>query len=261
MNDASLTNNSNIVISEISTTPSPHPDTFIRICLLWAALHRTTAVPSACKGVLNENHLAALQSRQEFGKLLNSLESSGNGSPYLKTDLEDMDMGTRHRDNHIKYQFRYTSRSLSVIGVLGGIVLILLLVAMSTCIKGRRNVLLEAQANSGHESFARQILIDHIRHISSSRRRNGANTGANDRPPSYDDVVKTANQDENDLGASQSTSTIYDDDSELPSYVEAMETNELNEASARDENSQSHVVTIEMSGDQGVSCSTVSKQK
>ena len=143
--------------------------------------------------------------------------------------------------------------------VLGGIVLILLIVALSTCIKNRRHILLvstsliitacrraagleltfpfnflwtvpliwkrsrpekmivandqcthptpflpyamscqEPTATYGHqESFARQILIDHIRHLSQTRRDSDDSTTAsshlevnNSPPPSYDDVVK-----------------------------------------------------------------------
>ena len=105
-----------------TTTVAPHPETFIRLCLLWTALHRTTRIPPACKGVLTEEHIAALQSRAELGKLLNSLEESGKGPAYIKPDFiaedpnEDRERKNNHNNNHIKYQFRYTSRSLSVIG-------------------------------------------------------------------------------------------------------------------------------------------------
>ena len=69
---------------------------------------------------------------------------------------------------------------------------------------------------SSHEGFARQILIDHIRHLSVSRRTpDRLQQFQPDRPPSYDDVVKD--------GPSGDADDADDFDGEPPSYIEAMD--------------------------------------
>lgn len=59
-------------------------------------------------------------------------------------------------------------------------------------------------SDNGHESFARQILIDQLRHLNRSRQ----SPAAREPPPSYDDVVKPP-----EAGTSS--------EAEPPSYLEA----------------------------------------
>ncbi len=151
--------------------------------------------------------------------------------------------------------------------MLGGIVLVLLVIALSTCIKNRRNIImvriknlqshcaivrqkdskqcscnadavdlespiLQEESSSGHESFARQILIDHLRHLSSSRQRQ-QRRDAEDHPPHYDEVVK----DEEDGR----------EETQPPSYVEAVAAAAAaDDASASSSVDGNHVVTIEI---------------
>ena len=105
---------------------------------------------------------------------------------------------------------------------------------------------LQDHQRNGHETFARQILIDHIRHLSSSRRVN-ANTATpnrpNDTPPAYEEVVKeppTAEGNDNQAG-NRAADRGSESDGELPSCVEAIEALEA---------TTSHVVTIEVDDDQ-----------
>lgn len=204
------------------------PETLVKICLLWTVLHQSVSLPPACRGVIPKEKVEELRAKGQYGNVLNHINGQRMENaiyrPERKFDRED--------------RLRYTSRSLSVIGVLGGIVLILLLVAFSTCIKNRRNIILEHQTN-GHERFARQILIDHIRHLSSSRRVNGNSATpnlANDTPPAYDEVVKAPPAGEENQAGNRDANPGSESDGELPSYVEAIEA-----AGGGD----SHVVTIE----------------
>ena len=61
-------------------------------------------------------------------------------------------------------------------------------------------------SNPTQDSFTRQILIDHLRHLSSARRQARA-----EPPPNYDEVVKPKDGDGDE------------DEEQPPSYVQAME--------------------------------------
>merc|ERR1712066_749934 len=142
-------------------------------------------------------------------------------------------LGPKDQMTAFQFHYQHTSRSLSVIGVLGGIVLILFFVALSTCIKHRRNLNAFGDRYHQRENLAREMLVDHLRQLRSNHRSGHHRTM--DRPPSYDDVVKTSEEDTNEA------------DLEPPSYIEA--TNSIVEApeaaEAQEENSVSTVVTVE----------------
>ena len=82
---------------------------FVKLCLLWTALHRTNSLPPACKGVLSEDNLVDLQKNANLGDILNRINDDKPAVFHQRPrDLS--------RDNHMKYHYRYTTRSLSVIG-------------------------------------------------------------------------------------------------------------------------------------------------
>merc|ERR1712008_542733 len=108
---------------------------------------------------------------------------------------------------------KHSSRSLSVIGDLGVIVLILFFVALSTCIKHRRNVNAFGDRYHHRENLSREMLVDHIRQLRSNYRGGESQRSNPDRPPSYDDVVK----DPTAALADEVDSTSEDP----PSYIEA----------------------------------------
>jgi len=222
---------------------SPPSVTFIKLCLLWTALHKGVEVPAGCRSVLSEEDVMEIRMspRDGIGNILDRLD---DGSKYYNWWKErhpnEMSNGSSDERGRVNFHYRYTSRSLSVIGVLGGIVLILLIVALSTCIKNRRNILMEPTATYGHqESFARQILIDHIRHLSQTRRGSNESTTAssdfevnNSPPPSYDDAVKAQREgEEHECSADGSNSEGSEGTSGLqpPSYIEALEREEAAE--------------------------------
>lgn len=246
---------------------SPPSVTFVKLCLLWTALHKGVEVPAGCRSVLSEEDVLEIRMspRDGIGNILDRLD---DGSKYYNWWKErhpnQMANGSSDERGRVNFHYRYTSRSLSVIGVLGGIVLILLIVALSTCIKNRRHILLEPTATYGHqESFARQILIDHIRHLSQTRRDSDDSTTAsshlevnNSPPPSYDDVVKVQREgDEHDISAGGSNNEGGEGTTELqpPSYIEALEREEAADAAEAVEAGearrvvQHYVVQIEVS--------------
>ncbi len=186
-------------------------------------------------------HNVHFQMNGDLNRILNSLNSVEKSEfrPGLNSDKNNNDDENKMND-HARNQFKYTSRSLSVIGVLGGIVLILLVAALSTCVKNRRDMLADNSTSRHQETFARQILIDHIRHLSSRPRGHNSDNDedaedeidrSNDVPPSYEDVVKTTEDEE---GAK----CEEEDEQQPPSYVEAIERQQQSRGQ--------HVVTIEL---------------
>lgn len=114
---------------------------------------------------------------------------------------------------------------------------------------------LQDNDSPGHERFARQILIDHIRHLSSSRRTASA-SAQNDTPPAYEDVVKPSSSSSNANGSEPSppyrlnengneNEDEDDDDSQPPSYIEALEQN-VSQNPGGSRNAGDHVVQIEL---------------
>jgi len=242
---------------------APPSVTFIKLCLLWTALHKGGEVPAGCKSVLSEEDVMEIRMspRDGIGNVLDRLD---DGSKYYNwwKERHANQMSNDQRDR-INFHHRYTNRSLSVIGVLGGIVLILLIVALSTCIKNRRNIMEEPTATYGNqESFARQILIDHIRHLSQTRRssNDSAMTSSDSEtnnlpPPSYDDAVKVQgvrNEQQFSVGSSNNDGEVEGPpELQPPSYVEALErevaAEAAEEAGGAGRDFRHYVVQIEVS--------------
>lgn len=115
---------------------------------------------------------------------------------------------------------------------------------------------------SGHDGFARQILIDHLRHLSRRNADSPSRTLQGDRPPAYDDVVKDGVVVQQNEASATADSDEVDAEVEPPSYIEAMETcgNAEHEEPAPQErwnaNGQYQVVTIEINPDTATSSTT-----
>lgn len=231
----------------VQNTPSLTPShTFIKLCLLWTALHRNSHFPEGCKGVLTEKTVQRFQNSEDLSSIISGFYDNGRRIHKVLPDQEDKRKRVYSNEHPAGYHYKYTTRSLSVIGVLGGIVLILLVVALSTCIRNRRGLAMDPYSvSTGHESFARQILIDHIRHIRQTRRERNA-TAHSDTPPAYEDVVKDTDEEEN---AAKDTE---EEEAQPPTYVEAMESSlrlealEAEESTSPDLQPNSHVVQIEV---------------
>merc|ERR550525_1380156 len=146
--------------------------------------------------------------------MLRNLKNNGLYQNWKLRSPHDNILTPNERDQMNAFQFHYqhTSRSLSVIGVLGGIVLILFFVALSTCIKHRRNVNAFGDRYHHRENLAREMLVDHIRQLRSNYRGGDGNrSNPSDRPPSYEDVVK-------DPALADEVDNAIEDP---PSYIEA----------------------------------------
>merc|ERR1711881_521273 len=195
-----------------SSAPSSSPQQLMKFCLLWTVLQRTKP-PDVCNSVLSQQHqqhkfhdLDKVLDHNEFIKKF----QHGNSADASITSPKKQDhilLGSANnlQNNHaFQYHFKHSSRSLSVIGVLGGIVLILFFVALSTCIKHRRN-LYTTDRYTHRENYAREILVDHLRQLRSHR----TVSSHNDRPPTYDEVINKSNN------------TSCEDEECPPSYLEA----------------------------------------
>ena len=97
---------------------------FIKLCLLWAAFHHhNSPPPPACKSVLREKNLSKLQANGDLGRILDSLDKSPYG--HGQTNVLDKQGNDLFGRNHMTMgsHFKYTSRSLSVIGFVFGAVI------------------------------------------------------------------------------------------------------------------------------------------
>jgi len=191
------------------------PQSLLKFCLLWTVLHRSSP-PEVCNSVA-DYHQADLE-KVFFNQhdLLNRLQHRNSNSD-IHHDVIDSNSNSKagNSDNAFQFHFKHSSRSLSVIGVLGGIVLILFFVALSTCIKHRRNVNAFGDRYHHRETLAREMLVDHIRQLRSNYRGGDLQrTNQSDRPPSYDDVVK-------DPAASLNADEVDSTSEDPPSYIEA----------------------------------------
>jgi hypothetical protein len=123
-------------------------------------------------------------------KMFYNIDSSFNGS---FAEDRDQPFNSSRKVLHRMLDHKYSSRSFAVIGALAGIVFILLIMALTTCIRHRRD-LYASDDPAGHEhGYTREILINHIRQFrpGAAADRRVAATPI-DPPPSYDDVVKGA---------------------------------------------------------------------
>jgi len=205
-------------ITNSAAQAAPPIENLVKFCLLWTVLQRTKP-PQACNEVLKMRDFT--ENQIQLDHMLRNLKNNGLYQNWKLRSPHDNILTPNERDQMNAFQFHYqhTSRSLSVIGVLGGIVLILFFVALSTCIKHRRNLYSSADRYTHRENYAREILVDHLRQLRSHRGTGGL-TRSNDRPPAYDEVVN------------KSTSSSLDEENsevEPPSYTEATNISEEGE--------------------------------
>jgi len=206
---------------ENSTTPGhvvgglTPPETLVKICLLWTVLQRSKP-PPACHDVLQMRDFT--DNQLQLDHLIKNRESLQNWKIRLHSDYFDHPDRMKDHMNNFQFHYQHSSRSLSVIGVLGGIVLILFFVALSTCIKHRRN-LYAADRYTHRENYAREILVDHLRQLRSHRNTSTAIALRNDRPPAYDEVVNKPSTSSDDPDGAEGGSS-----EEPPSYSEATNT-------------------------------------
>ena len=95
---------------------------FIKLCLIWAAFHHhNSPPPPACKSVLSEQNISKLQANGDLGRILDSLDKSPYGQSRGNNVLDKRGGGGSDLfgRNHMTMgsHFKYTSRSLSVIGL------------------------------------------------------------------------------------------------------------------------------------------------
>ena len=209
------------------------PESLIKFCILWTVL-QSSKPPKVCNSVLysedyHHDQEAIDKVLTKHHGLLKRLQKYNNNNN--ADDILDPDSAiTRADGSPFQFHFKHSSRSLSVIGVLGGIVLVLFFVALSTCIKHRRNVNGFGDRYHHRENLAREMLVDHIRQLRSNYRSQQRQIQA-DRPPAYEDVVKDSNEDVPDGaegGVGLSSQQSIDDCEEPPSYVEATNSDEYN---------------------------------
>jgi len=199
-------------LSTASTTSmagGSEPQSLLKFCLLWTVLHRSSP-PDVCNSVADYHQTADLD-KVFFNNHQNLLKTL-HGRPHQEPNLINSNSNSKqagNTDNSFQFHFKHSSRSLSVIGVLGGIVLILFFVALSTCIKHRRNVNAFGDRYHHRENLAREMLVDHIRQL--RRGVDGNRSNPSDRPPSYEDVVK-------DPALADEVDNSIEDP---PSYIEA----------------------------------------
>ena len=122
-----LTTTPEPLLSSSSTTTLAPNHAFVKLCLLWTALHQTHSLPPACQGVLTEDSLKDLQGSQRanLGDILERINGVDGQHNYQEVfgvrqlapsrGRDDYPSGI-HRNNHMKFHYRYTTRSLSVIG-------------------------------------------------------------------------------------------------------------------------------------------------
>jgi len=226
-----------------TTTMASPPEALIKFCLLWSVLQRSEP-PEVCDSVFSMEEFADAHDLQTVFSnhgLLKRLQIH-DANPESANDFLNVDNSkdSSNENNAFQFHFKHTSRSLSVIGVLGGIVLILFFVALSTCIKHRRNLYASADRYQHRETLAREMLVDHLRQLRSHASR-GRNNQA-DRPPTYDEVTKPSTSTENE-----------DSEVDPPSYLEATtacssQPTQLsnNEDEALDVTESTTVVTVEV---------------
>merc|ERR1712088_10656 len=203
-------------LSTASTTSmagGSEPQSLLKFCLLWTVLHRSSP-PDVCNSVADYHQTADLD-KVFFNNHQNLLKTL-HGRPHQEPNLINSNSNSKqagNTDNSFQFHFKHSSRSLSVIGVLGGIVLILFFVALSTCIKHRRNVNAFGDRYHHRENLAREMLVDHIRQLRSNYRGGESQRSNQDRPPSYDDVVKDP--------AAALADEVDSTSEDPPSYIEA----------------------------------------
>lgn len=219
--------------SSYSTTVSP---TLLRLCHLWPFIHTAPAprLPDVC------NNLPTFLIDHRNDVFRNSPFHYGHGQGG-SSSRNGAGTGERGVGVHpLQDELTFSGRSFSLMGVLGGVLFILLVIAFITCIRHRKRVRTEAdgeldldvissrirrihQARAGHHLLSVLSSMPEIPHAP---------------PPDYASVLKQREKEESDL----------------PSYLEAIrESEELHGDRVR-ENDQPHSCFIPANSDQPHSC-------
>lgn len=189
-----------------------HPDTLVDLCRLWPLLRHhegSNQPPSICSDprftqYLKKDALAPVLDMDalDYIKSQQKMYDYDRGKKKKKKEfypVRHLNRGEK-RFGHTGFigSVQYSGRSISLVGILGGIIFILLMIACATCIKHRKRYPLEQRSQ---DRLARQMIVDHIRTVTQGH----ALLHRQDKPPDYDTVVKEE-----------------EEDWQLPSYLEAM---------------------------------------
>lgn len=179
--------------------PAPR-DTLIQLCRLWPHLHHGSSraePPTYCRDFLNSVYLSGstLDHRIPPGHYSDSYSSRYPGERVVGLDTVEQ---------------HFTGRSLSLIGVLGGILFILLMIAFASCIKHRKRIrdeeenglsfdTLSSQLRQLHQARASQHLLSMLQSLPDLPPA---------PPPDYATVVKEKEEEENLPSYSQATGEL-----------------------------------------------------
>jgi len=203
-----------------SSTVSP---TLLRLCQLWPYIHNAPAPspPDICNNLLLIDHRRDIfrNSQYHYGQT-GSRNTAGPGERAVGV-------------HHIEDELTFSGRSFSLMGVLGGVLFILLVIAFITCIRHRKRVRNEADGELDLD-----VISSRIRRIHQARAGHHLLSVLSSMPevapvppPDYDTVLKQREKEESDL----------------PSYLEAIRESEELQANTVGEDEQSHSCFIPVS--------------
>lgn len=176
------------------------PETLVQLCRLWPHIHKSPPpdLPSFCHELLRTFYMRHPALNLYDDRLL---DKAGPSLRHAPTPPDDRNVGIDVADD-----FSYTSRSLSLVGVLGGILFILLTIAFVTLIKHRKRF-----REREDEGLNIERLSSHLRQIHQARSSQQLLSMLGNLPelppappPDYETVEKLKEREE-----------------ELPSYLEA----------------------------------------
>lgn len=196
-------------VTDESSTVSP---TLVRLCSLWPYIHNSPAPnpPDICQE-LPKSYI--LNHRDLFR---NSIQyHPGFISPSNRRNI--VTPGNKMIGIDSVHELTFTGRSFSLMGVLGGVLFILLVIAFITCIRHRKRVRTEADGELDLDIISSRIR--RIHQVRTGHQLLSVLSSLPDSPPapppSYDTVQKLKEKEESDL----------------PSYLEAMGTEDTCEIS------------------------------
>lgn len=179
--------------------PPPNSSTLIQLCRLWTSIHKSPPPHSLCGG--NMSDLSFLVPPHLYDdRVIHKYELRNSASDGRMVGIDVMDMDNAH----------FTGRSLSLIGVLGGVLFILVMIACVTFFRHRKRVREMDNEGLNFDLFSSQLRqLNQARSSSHLRRilNSFPEVGIPAPPPDYDTVLKDQEKEE---------------DLHLPSYSEAV---------------------------------------
>ncbi|XP_023322680.1 uncharacterized protein LOC111697043 [Eurytemora carolleeae] len=177
--------------------PPPSSSTLIQLCRLWTSIHKSPPPNSLCGGNMSDFSFLVPPHLYD-DRVIHKYELRNSASEGRMVGIDVMD------NTH------FTGRSLSLIGVLGGVLLILVMIACVTFFRHRKRVREMDTEGLNFDLFSSQLRqlnqarsSSHIRRILNSF----PEVGTPAPPPDYDTVLKDQEKEE---------------DLHLPSYSEAV---------------------------------------